>query len=122
MQDLHLFFRPEFLNRLDDMIVFRPLGVAQIKQIVEIQLASLAGRLADRRITLQLTEAAKSHIALAGYDPVFGARPLKRAIQNEIMNPLATRILAGEIRDGQTITVDATSEGFTFLPQEAGIS
>lgn len=122
MQDLHLFFRPEFLNRLDDMIVFRPLGVAQIKQIVEIQLASLAGRLADRRITLQLTDAAKSQIALAGYDPVFGARPLKRAIQNEIMNPLATRILAGEIRDGQTITVDASAEGFSFLPQEAGIS
>ena len=114
LQDLHLFFRPEFLNRLDDIVVFRPLGVAQIKQIVEIQLSGLTGRLADRRITLQLTEAAKSQIALAGYDPVYGARPLKRAIQNEIMNPLATRMLAGEIRDGQTVTVDAGSEGFTF--------
>lgn len=122
LQDLHLFFRPEFLNRLDDMVVFRPLGVAQIKQIVDIQLTGLAGRLADRRITLNLTEAAKSQIALAGYDPVFGARPLRRAIQNEIMNPLATRILAGEIRDGQTITVDSNSDGFTFLLKEGPIS
>lgn len=99
------FFRPEFLNRLDDIIVFRPLGVNEIKQIVTVQLAAVSRRLADRHITLSLDEAAMSHLASTGFDPVFGARPLKRAIEREILNPLAQKILGGEILDGSAVTV-----------------
>ncbi|MCC6686690.1 MAG: ATP-dependent chaperone ClpB [Fimbriimonadaceae bacterium] len=99
------FFRPEFLNRLDDIIVFRPLGVNEIKQIVTVQLAAVSRRLAERHITLSLDEAAMSHLASTGFDPVFGARPLKRAIEREILNPLAQKILGGEILDGSAVTV-----------------
>lgn len=114
IDELRLHFRPEFINRLDDIVVFRSLGVAQIKQIVEIQLASLADRLKDRRITLELTDAAKTQIATAGYDPVYGARPLKRAIQKEILNPLAMRVLSGEIRDGSHVVADYVDGRFEF--------
>ena len=108
------FFRPEFLNRLDDLIVFRPLGVNEIKQIVSVQLASVSRRLADRHITLTLDEAAMSHLASTGFDPVFGARPLKRAIEREILNPLAQKILGGEIMDGSAVTVKAENGELTF--------
>ncbi|MBL8067261.1 MAG: ATP-dependent chaperone ClpB [Armatimonadetes bacterium] len=114
LDELRLHFRPEFINRLDDIVVFRSLGVAQIKQIVEIQLASLADRLKDRRITLELTDAARTQIATAGYDPVYGARPLKRAIQKEVLNPLAMRVLSGEIRDGSHVVADYADGRFTF--------
>jgi len=89
-------FRPEFLNRLDEIIMFNRLGEEQIKQIVDIQLKRLAKRLDEKRIRLELTDAAKTHIAKAGYDPLYGARPLKRAIRTEILNPLAQKILSGE--------------------------
>ncbi len=108
------FFRPEFLNRLDDLIVFRPLGVNEIKQIVSVQLASVSRRLADRHITLTLDEAAMSHLASTGFDPVFGARPLKRAIEREILNPLAQKILGGEIMDGSAVIVKAENGELTF--------
>jgi ATP-dependent Clp protease ATP-binding subunit ClpB len=108
------FFRPEFINRLDDIIVFRSLGVNEIKEIVQIQLRQLAGRLADRRIELELSDAASLQIATAGYDPVFGARPLKRAIQRDIMNPLAQSILRGDIREGQKVEVDYRDGQFVF--------
>lgn len=108
------FFRPEFINRLDDIIVFRPLGVAEIKQIVAIQLSRLSERLADRRITLDVTPEAVVELATVGYDPTYGARPLKRAIQSAIMNPLSQKLLSGEIRDGQTVRVDFRDGQFVF--------
>lgn len=114
IEELRFHFRPEFINRLDDIVVFRALGVPQIKQIVEIQLAGLVDRLADRRITLELTDAAKTQIATAGYDPVYGARPLKRAIQKEILNPLAMRVLSGDVHDGSHIVADYSDGMFTF--------
>ena len=100
-------FRPELLNRIDEVVIFHPLGREQIKEIVEIQLGGLRRRLAERKITLALTDAAKELVARAGFDPVFGARPLRRAIQRDIVQPLAMRLLRGEFRDGDAIEVDA---------------
>ncbi len=99
-------FRPEFLNRIDEIILFHGLTIEHLKQIIEIQLTHLKRRLAERKITLVITEAAKAHIAREGYDPVYGARPLKRAIQKEVQNPLAFRILQGDFHDGDTVEVD----------------
>jgi ATP-dependent Clp protease ATP-binding subunit ClpB len=96
-------FRPEFLNRVDDIIIFHSLSEAQIGQIVDVQLATVAKRLADQKITLELTPAAKQLIAKEGYDPQFGARPLKRAIQDLLLNPLATKLLDGEIKPGDHV-------------------
>ncbi len=112
------FFRPEFINRLDDIIVFRALGVAEIKRIVEIQLRHVAERLKDRRIELDVTEGALSLIASEGFDPVYGARPLKRAIQRDLLNPLAQQLLAGAIRDGQRVTVDVQNGELVFASAE----
>ncbi len=117
MNQVGLFFRPEFLNRLDEIVIFRPLGVNEIKKIVDIQIHKLGERLRERRIELHLTDAALLQVATAGYDPVYGARPLKRAIQNEVMNPLAQRILRGEIVDGQAVNVDYRDGHFVFEPQ-----
>lgn len=114
MDELRLHFRPEFINRLDDIVVFHSLGVAQIKAIVEIQVKQLAERLKDRRITLELTDAAKTQVATAGYDPVYGARPLKRAIQKDILNPLAMKVLDGSVHDGSHIRVDFEDGAFQF--------
>ncbi|MEQ1823981.1 MAG: ATP-dependent chaperone ClpB [Fimbriimonadaceae bacterium] len=108
------FFRPEFINRLDDIIVFRSLGVIQIKQIVKIQVEQLASRLAERRIELSLTDAAATHLASSGFDPIYGARPLKRAIQREVLNPLAQAILKGEVSDGQKVVVDYRDGAVVF--------
>ncbi len=99
-------FKPEFLNRLDEIVLFDALGADELARIVEIQVAQLSARLADRRLTLQVTDAAKEWLALTGYDPVFGARPLRRLVQSAIGDQLATAILAGEIRDGDTVVVD----------------
>jgi ATP-dependent Clp protease ATP-binding subunit ClpB len=111
LTELRQAFRPEFLNRLDEIIVFHALSEEQLKQIVEIQLAGLRGRLEERHITLELSDAARTRIVRSGYDPHYGARPLKRAIQREIETPLAKRLLAGEIRPGQTVWIDADAEG-----------
>jgi ATP-dependent Clp protease ATP-binding subunit ClpB len=100
-------FRPEFLNRIDEVIEFRPLTKEQIAEIVELQLARLRERLAERRIELELTDAAKEALAEGGWDPAYGARPLKRAIQRLVENPLALRLLEGDFADGDTIRVDA---------------
>ncbi len=100
-------FRPEFLNRVDEIIIFKPLTREQIKHIVNIQLERLRKRLSERRITLQLTPAALDLIANEGYDPVFGARPLKRVIQRRIQDPLAMAVLDGKFREGDTVLVDA---------------
>jgi ATP-dependent Clp protease ATP-binding subunit ClpB len=113
------FFRPEFINRLDDIVVFRSLTAIQIKQIVRIQVDKLMERLRDRRIELALTDAALTEIATIGFDPVFGARPLKRAIQKELMNPLSKLILQGTVRDGQELTVDFKGGAFVFEPTKS---
>jgi ATP-dependent Clp protease ATP-binding subunit ClpB len=111
LDELRHHFRPEFLNRLDEIIVFHALSEGDLKKIVEIQLAGLRARLEERHIRLELTDEARTRLVRQGYDPNYGARPLKRAIQREIETPLAKRILAGEVRDGQTILVDANPEG-----------
>lgn len=100
-------FKPEFLNRLDDIVIFEPLSIDEIGSIVDLQVAQLAARLAGRRITLDVTEAAKSILALDGYDPAYGARPLRRLIQREIGDQLARMLLAGEVDDGDTVVVDS---------------
>jgi ATP-dependent Clp protease ATP-binding subunit ClpB len=117
LEEVRAYFRPEFVNRLDDIVVFHKLQVNQIKRIVEIQLRDLVARLAERRIELHLSEEAITEIASEGFDPVYGARPLKRAIQKEIVNPLAQAILKGEIHDGQTVRVDFREGSFVFNPE-----
>jgi len=112
--ELSRHFRPEFLNRIDDIIVFRPLGAEQLERIVELQLRRVEALLAERRITLKVTDAARRLIAEEGYDPAFGARPLKRAIQRLVQNPLAMALLEGEFQDGDTIVADR-EEGAAHL-------
>jgi ATP-dependent Clp protease ATP-binding subunit ClpB len=104
------FFRPEFINRIDDIIRFRPLEQGDLVRIVDIQLQSLERRLADRRIELRVTDAAKAWLAKAGYDPVFGARPLKRLIQKSVGDPLAIALLEGKYGESSTVTVDVAGE------------
>ena len=101
-------FKPEFLNRLDDSVLFDPLGTAELTRIVDLQVERLARRLAERRITLQVTEPAKEWLALTGFDPVYGARPLRRLVQSAIGDELARGLLAGHVRDGSTVVVDVT--------------
>ena len=107
-------FRPEFLNRIDETIVFHPLGKDEIAGIVDIQLRNLQTRLGDRHLTLSVTPAAREYLAMKGYDPTFGARPLKRLIQREVQDPLAMQLLAGEIRDGDALDVDVSGDGLAF--------
>jgi ATP-dependent Clp protease ATP-binding subunit ClpB len=115
MEALRRTFRPEFLNRIDEIVTFRSLGREEIHRIVDIQMRDLQRRLAERKITIELTEEARQTLAERGYDPVFGARPLKRAIQRMVENPLAVQILGGEFRDGDHIIVDTSDrETFTF--------
>ena len=109
-------FRPEFLNRVDEIVVFRALTEAELARIVEIQLEGLRRRLADRRITLEVTDAAKAQLARAGYDPVFGARPLKRVIQRDVETPVARLIVAGKVREGGTVRVDAAGDALRVEP------
>ena len=114
MDELRENFRPEFLNRIDETIIFRRLTKDQIAEIVQVQLDLVSRRLTDRGITLQITSAARELLATLGYDPAYGARPLKRVIQKQILDPLARKILSGEIHDGEMVTIDATETGFTF--------
>ena len=107
-------FRPEFLNRVDEIIVFRPLSREQIGQIVGIQLGRLRKLLAERKLSLELTPQARDQLADEGYDPVYGARPLKRVIQQRLQNPLALKILQGEFKDGDTVSVGMQDHEFTF--------
>jgi ATP-dependent Clp protease ATP-binding subunit ClpB len=107
-------FRPEFINRIDEVVVFRPLSREQIRAITDIQIASLRKRLRDRGMDLRLTEAALDLLGDAGFDPVYGARPLRRAVQQRLENPLAQRILAGEYGEGDIIEVDASGDGLSF--------
>jgi ATP-dependent Clp protease ATP-binding subunit ClpB len=107
MQLLRQSFRPEFLNRVDDVIIFRPLGEEQLSHIVDLRLADLRKLLEPRKITLELTEGARHQLLLTGYDRQYGARPLKRAIQRLIQDPLAIKILDGEVLHGDHLRVDA---------------
>jgi ATP-dependent Clp protease ATP-binding subunit ClpB len=112
-------FRPEFINRIDDVVVFHPLDSAHLRKIVDIQLEYLHARLADRDMSLALDEPARDRLAEAGYDPVYGARPLKRAIQQQLENPLAQRILGGDFVPGDTISVTVGAEGLEFAKGDA---
>jgi ATP-dependent Clp protease ATP-binding subunit ClpB len=114
MDALRSNFRPEFLNRIDEIIIFRPLSKEQIGDIVDIQLMQVNGRLADRQMHLEVTPAAKEWIAERGYDPAFGARPLKRVIQRDVLDRLARLVLSGELRDGETVVIDADGNGLEF--------
>lgn len=107
---LRAHFRPEFLNRIDEIVIFKRLDEKQIAKIIDIQLSHISKRLAERRIKLALTDAAKSLIAEEGYDPAFGARPLKRALQHLVLDPLAKKVIAGEIKEGSAIKVDAVKK------------
>jgi ATP-dependent Clp protease ATP-binding subunit ClpB len=112
-------FRPEFLNRVDEIVVFHSLTEADLRKILHIQLERLRSRLAERHIRVELTAEAETHLAREGYDPVYGARPLKRAIQKELETPIGRRLLAGEIRDGETVIVGWKDGGFTFTTKGA---
>jgi ATP-dependent Clp protease ATP-binding subunit ClpB len=111
-------FRPEFLNRIDDIIFFHALDRPHLKQIVDIQVAGLMKRLEERKIHVRLTEAARDQLVREGYDPVYGARPLKRTIQRRVLDPLALRVLEGDFREGDVITVDAATDGLRFEKRE----
>ena len=116
LDELRQNFRPEFINRIDEIVVFHALTEDELKSIVEIQLDRVRTRLVDRRITLEMSDEAKAHLARAGYEPAYGARPLKRAVQREVETPLGRKILAGDVRDGDHVRVDVDrdSGGLTF--------
>jgi ATP-dependent Clp protease ATP-binding subunit ClpB len=115
LEAVHHHFKPEFINRIDELVVFHRLDERHIEQIVDIQVDALRQRLEDRGLGLVITEAGRQHIARVGYDPDFGARPLKRVIQREVTDPIALSVLQGEYREGDTITVDASPDGLVFL-------
>jgi ATP-dependent Clp protease ATP-binding subunit ClpB len=114
LQELRNTLRPEFLNRIDEIVIFHPLGRAEIAKIVDIQSEHLRRRLAEKRIQIELTDAAKAFLATEGYDPTFGARPLKRAIQRLVQDPLALKLLEGEFSEGDTVVVDAEGDRIVF--------
>src|SRR5436309_178189 len=120
MQELRTTLRPEFLNRIDEVVIFRPLGRADLDHIVDIQLNHLRKRLTDRRISLDVTPAAKTLLAREGYDPAFGARPLKRTVQRLVQDPLALKLLEREFKDGDTVTVDAEGDHLVFRRSVTG--
>jgi len=126
LEEMRRHFRPEFLNRVDEVIVFHSLSEEHLKRIVEIQLGRVRERLADRHVRLELTEAARTYLVQVGYDPQYGARPLKRAIQKEIETPLARLVLRGEVRDGHRVEVDVDSATgrlkFAARPAEEGVA
>jgi ATP-dependent Clp protease ATP-binding subunit ClpB len=110
MEVVRASFKPEFLNRLDEIVMFDPLTTQELTRIVDLQLAALAKRLEPRRISLKVTDAAKDWLALTGWDPAYGARPLRRLVQQAIGDRLAKALLAGEVRDGNVVTVDLDLE------------
>jgi len=107
-------FRPEFINRIDEIIVFHQLTEEQLRQIVELLVKELQERLADRKLSIELSDKAKSWLVKEGYDPVYGARPLRRAIERHVENPLSSKLLGGEFKEGDTVKVDLGDKGLTF--------
>jgi ATP-dependent Clp protease ATP-binding subunit ClpC len=114
MAEVKKTFRPEFINRIDEIIVFHELTEEQLRSIVDLLIKDLQKRLADRKLGVEITEEAKSWLAKEGYDPVYGARPLRRAIEHYVENPLSTRLLQGEFNAGDTIIVDLSENALTF--------
>jgi ATP-dependent Clp protease ATP-binding subunit ClpB len=114
MEVVGQYFRPEFINRVDEIVVFHPLGKSQLRAITRIQLGYLRRRLAERELGLEITDAALDKLGEAGFDPVYGARPLRRAIQHQIENPLAQQLLAGKFVPGDIIRVQPDGEGLSF--------
>ena len=110
MDVVRMHFKPEFLNRLDDIVVFDALSTEDLTKIVDIQLGALQRRLGARRLTLEVTDAAREWLALNGFDPLYGARPLRRLVQTSIGDALAKALLSGQVRDGQTVRVDALED------------
>src|SRR6185295_611754 len=122
-ETLRAHFKPEFLNRIDDIIIFKSLGKEEIARIIDIQLESLRNHLADRKITLEISAAAREALFREGYDPSFGARPLKRAIQKLLADPLALKILEGDIQPGDHVLADVNRDGeFNFQAVPAIVS
>jgi ATP-dependent Clp protease ATP-binding subunit ClpB len=119
VQILRDYFKPEFLNRIDDIVVFKQLGRESIAQIIDVQLERLRRTLNERGIQIVLDDSAKELLVREGYDPTYGARPLKRAIQSLIQNPLAVKLLNGEIASGQTIRVSMENDALKFTPETA---
>ncbi|MBK5226139.1 MAG: AAA family ATPase [Thermoleophilia bacterium] len=115
-------FKPEFLNRVDDIIIFHRLSEEQLREIVDIQVRDMTALLADRNIGINLTDDAKDYLAREGYDPAYGARPLKRLIQKEIQDVLAMKLLTGEFGEGQTVEVDAKDGGLVFSAISAPVA
>jgi ATP-dependent Clp protease ATP-binding subunit ClpB len=111
-------FRPEFLNRIDEVIFFHALGLEHMKSIIDIQVRGLLRRLEERKIHVELTDAAKDSLVTEGYDPMYGARPLKRTIQRRVLDPLAIRVLEGDFHEGDRILVDVGDDGLRF--EQAG--
>jgi ATP-dependent Clp protease ATP-binding subunit ClpB len=109
-------FKPEFLNRIDEIVVFHALDATHLKQIVDIQIARLQKRLDERHIKLAMTDEAKEFLVKSGYDSIYGARPLKRAIQREIETPLGREILRGNVKENQTLVVNVEGDRLSFLP------
>jgi ATP-dependent Clp protease ATP-binding subunit ClpB len=120
MQQLRLHFRPEFLNRVDDIVLFKPLSSDELKQIVDLQLEQIRKRLKDRNIQLDLTDSAKTFIAEASYDPVYGARPLRRYLQQNLETRIGRAIVAGHIQDGSVVTV-TSQNGNLEVQTHAGV-
>jgi ATP-dependent Clp protease ATP-binding subunit ClpB len=112
-------FRPEFINRVDEIIFFHSLGLEHLKRIVEIQIRGLLKRLEERKIHVELTDTARGFLVSEGFDPMFGARPLKRTIQRRVLDPLAMRVLEGEFREGDSILVDMGENGLTFQKKQS---
>jgi ATP-dependent Clp protease ATP-binding subunit ClpB len=115
-------FRPEFLNRVDDIIIFHALSKAELRQVIDIQLRGLVKRLEDRKIRVELSEKAKDLIIAEAYDPIYGARPLKRTIQRRVLDPLAVRVLQGDFREGDTVLIDVKGGELVFNKAEAGVA
>jgi ATP-dependent Clp protease ATP-binding subunit ClpB len=122
MRELQTTFRPEFLNRIDEIIFFEPLDEAELGQIVRIQVQRFQKLLAERQITLHLSDQAVARVAEAGYDPIYGARPLKRALQKLVIDPLATRLLTGEFQPGDAVEADVQSGVITFRKSVKGVA
>ena len=112
-------FRPEFINRIDEIIVFHELTEEQLRSIVDLMAKDLQERLAERNLAVEITQKAKAWLAKVGYDPVYGARPLRRAIEQHVENPLSTRLLKGEFKQGDTIKVDLRNDNLTFTTKAA---
>ena len=122
MEDtLRTTFRPEFLNRIDEIITFDELSIENMEPIVDLQLADVRKRLADRRVTLDVTPAAREHLAIDGFDPVYGARPLKRLVQREVVDRIAGKMVAGEVRENSHVCIDLDADGDYTCRVEDGL-